>query len=949
MKNIWMALLVVLILYMFVPQTVLGEEAGRVSGTRGGGNELDTAPSKVMAPGIVPLYPQAGDELVVGEEYDIRWDEDGSITNVKIEYSVDGNDPWIIVTASTPASNKSFTWKVPDVTPLETYVLRFKNAATDEVNDDSPQFSILAAGSQALNIETPVSGVAVTGGVAQTVSWYASAALTGSATNIIAEYKLQGNVDWVYIGTALASAGSLPWNQFPDGNFPNCRIRITSSASGNKSKVALFPITPSGNDYITLLTPNGGQTYFVGNTYTILWQSSTATVGNVQIQYSIDNGASWSTVVASTANDASYEWTIPNSPSWQCLIRIREASDLNPSDTSKSVFAISDFGDNLSITSPVNGDIWQVGTEHDITWVSGTSVGSNVKLEYSTDKKTTWTTIASSTANDGKYTWTVPDTPSTTCNVRISDAADGNPTNTSAGSFTIVSGSITPVFSINHDALYFAWVKSDTAWTGDQIIRVNNSGGGVLHWRAEAMGYSLPADWLKINNTTGVQSGRVIVTVNPVGLDVGSYTGRVVFTDFDSYNEPQTVWVYLQVYAAGSDTDPFGTFETPQNNATVRSSIPVTGWALDNVGVDKVTIFRDPVAGEGKSQVYIGDAILVEGVRPDVEQNYPTYPMSYQAGWGYMMLTNFLPNGGNGTFTLHAYVEDVNGNEVYLGSKTIYCDNAHAVKPFGAIDTPAQGGTASGTDYRNQGWVLTPQPNQIPVNGSTISVYIDGQKIGTTHYNVHRPDIATLFPGYANSNGALAYYNFDTTEYESGVHTIQWVARDNAGNSDGIGSRYFAIQNSGYNRETSGTAAQAGGISFGNAWHKAEALSGIPQDETGPVEVSTGTNGNRKPTAVFPAEDGVIHISIPQDQLLVVDLKLPTAQAHYAYMEVGEALRLLPPGASLDRAKGILYWLPGPAAFGKYSLVLVSQDNTGNCIKKRIQVDITPKYPVTNE
>ncbi len=118
------------------------------------------------------------------------------------------------------------------------------------------------------------------------------------------------------------------------------------------------------------------------------------------------------------------------------------------------------------------------------------------------------------------------------------------------------------------------------------------------------------------------------------------------------------------------------------------------------------------------------------------------------------------------------------------------------VKPFGAIDIPAHGGEASGSAYRCQGWVLTPLPNKIPEDGSTINVYIDGINVGNATYNFYREDIATIFPGFTNSNGAGAYFDFDTTSYENGIHSINWSVTDDAGNTDGIGSRYFVIQNS---------------------------------------------------------------------------------------------------------------------------------------------------------
>ena len=82
------------------------------------------------------------------------------------------------------------------------------------------------------------------------------------------------------------------------------------------------------------------------------------------------------------------------------------------------------------------------------------------------------------------------------------------------------------------------------------------------------------------------------------------------------------------------------------------------------------------------------------------------------------------------------------------------CANASATKPFGAIDTPTQGGLASGAGFVNFGWALTPQPKMIPLNGSTITVLVDGAPLGPVDYNHERPDIETLFPGFQNTAGA---------------------------------------------------------------------------------------------------------------------------------------------------------------------------------------------------
>ena len=272
------------------------------------------------------------------------------------------------------------------------------------------------------------------------------------------------------------------------------------------------------------------------------------------------------------------------------------------------------------------------------------------------------------------------------------------------------------------------------------------------------------------------------------------------------------------VYAFMKDGLPIGSFETPGNNTTVRSSVPVTGWALASSGIKKVQLFRV----EGQQEIFIGDAVLVEGARPDAQRAYPGYPGSELAGWGYMMLTNMLPANsghtdlGNGTYTLRVRVTDNQNRTITLGEKVITADNANAVKPFGAIDTPAQGYEINDADltisypsdpgnmlYRIEGWVLTPPPNWIDTQGATIKLWIDGVEsphVKASGYDFERDDIADLFPSYLNAGvvdddfvGAKAYFDVDMSEYANGLHTVAWVVTDNAGNQDGVGSRYFKL------------------------------------------------------------------------------------------------------------------------------------------------------------
>jgi hypothetical protein len=59
-----------------------------------------------------------------------------------------------------------------------------------------------------------------------------------------------------------------------------------------------------------------------------------------------------------------------------------------------------------------------------------------VKIEYSTDAGISWLPIEG-TQNNGTYLWSIPDTPSESCLVRVSDAEDGNPYDKSDNFFSI--------------------------------------------------------------------------------------------------------------------------------------------------------------------------------------------------------------------------------------------------------------------------------------------------------------------------------------------------------------------------------------------------------------------------------------------------------------------------------------------------------------------------------
>ena len=407
-------------------------------------------------------------------------------------------------------------------------------------------------------------------------------------------------------------------------------------------------------------------------------------------------------------------------------------------------------------------------------------------------------------------------------------------------------------------------------------------------------------------------------------------------------------WNWESYQCEGRKEPPFGSFETPIDCSTVCSSIPVTGWALDDAGIEGVKIYRE----QGSELVYIGDAVLVEGARPDVAAAYPGYPYNTKAGWGYMMLTNFLPNSGNGTFVIYAIATDFGGKTSTLGTKTICCDNANAYKPFGAIDTPTQGGSASGSSFINWGWVLTPQPDHIPTDGSTINVYVDGVNLGHPTYNIYRSDIASLFPGCVNSIGAAGYFHLDTTAYDNGVHTIQWTARDSGGDTDGIGSRYFSISNTA--TSTSSEQSYQANARPQTPILNISKLAHIPVDYSVPVRVKRGFKEDIEPQVVLADETGMNSIDISEVERVQIYLtdccddnstaESISTNSFTGYLEVNNRLEPLPVGSTLDTKRGIYYWQPGPGFLGEYQFVFIEKEQNKDISRKNIVVKIAPRF-----
>jgi hypothetical protein len=382
----------------------------------------------------------------------------------------------------------------------------------------------------------------------------------------------------------------------------------------------------------------------------------------------------------------------------------------------------------------------------------------------------------------------------------------------------------------------------------------------------------------------------------------GTPTATLTIALSGSANSLPPVDVTVSLVTNGASIEPIGSFDTPlDNSAGVTGSIPVTGWALDDVEVTRVRIFRDPVGTEpAGTRVFIGDAAFVDGARPDVAGLYPALPRNTRAGWGYLLLTNFLPNLGNGTFKLYAVAEDADGHTTVFGPTTITCTNSSASTPFGANDTPGQGERVSGIVH-NFGWVLSPKPGRADVpGGGSVTVLIDGLPVGTPGGWTSRPDLTLLFGGaYDGVGSALAVFTFDSRTLSNGVHTIAWLVNDNLGRPAGVGSRFFTVSNS---------SLVAAPVTAPTAALQAAAR--------GALEGRRGVVADAPLTTYEADADGVI--TIEAEELDRIELKTGATAGHLV-TPAGPAP--LPIGSRIDPEDGTFTWLAGVGFVGRYDFV----------------------------
>ncbi len=241
-----------------------------------------------------------------------------------------------------------------------------------------------------------------------------------------------------------------------------------------------------------------------------------------------------------------------------------------------------------------------------------------------------------------------------------------------------------------------------------------------------------------------------------------------------------------------------GFFEGPTDGSnTATGAVPLTGWALADVGVRRVIILVD---GENAGEALYGRP------RGQITNDFPGYPDSSAPGFSFILnSTDYL----NGLHVVSAQVERLDGTFVDVAPhRTLQFQNAtHNLRPFGRVDRPDRAATLFGTcDIDNpfrrptivEGWALDLGVeigdtgigyvelllDGVPIARSTTDCVFNPSLGGFTNcYGTKRLDIENQYPfafnapnsgfRFAMDVGALIY-----SGQVEGAHTLTIRAGD---------------------------------------------------------------------------------------------------------------------------------------------------------------------------
>ncbi|MCU0277228.1 MAG: hypothetical protein MUF02_10360, partial [Acidobacteria bacterium] len=552
---------------------------------------------------------------------------------------------------------------------------------------------------------------------------------------------------------------------------------------------------------LTVISPNGGEVWAVSESRNITWSSS-GSLGLVNIDYSTDNGANWTAIASNTANDGLQPWTVPNTPSATCLVRVRE-NDGSPSDVSNSVFTISDnVSETVSTpTTPSGPPTGTIGASYAYaTGGSTTSLGHAVQymIDWGDGTDSGWLSVGTTSAS---HSWAVAGTYAVKAQARCAT----HPGNVSLWSaslpVSIGGGGVSGHY--NSPAQYkvlpeVIWATASGGGTWMSAVQLTDVSGGsrVSVYFSTAAGRRGP--FLLWNNSSGgafssIKYANLLQTIDGLDSGVFDYFGKVGAVEFITQDGSHTIQAAARTLN-GSSAKTSTALSLHDDNTAMVDRLMVIPNLVNNASYRSSCGFFNPTVEPLTLELKLLDASNAQVgstiIRRLAGQEFAAFSPFSEAGVPY-------PGTANDNVVLQVRPTMGAGKVVCFGASVNNASN----DPAAHVALQAAGGTATGPGNLQilpeaiwaaatggGTWMSEVQIVDV-TGGSQVSVYFDyGAGARRGPFVLWTGSAAGRKVKYANllstidglDSGAFAYFGrvgavvFQT---QDGAHAIQVTAR----------------------------------------------------------------------------------------------------------------------------------------------------------------------------
>ena len=419
--------------------------------------------------------PNGGEKLVIGKVHEITWNK-GKYPDLNVVIGIQDTNyysGYVGITNAIPNTG-SYKWTValPEILtgtkfqPDSNYRISIgtaynTNGYYESDTSDAP-FSIVASTQLVTTSSAVIVGSQSAYTAGQTIKFSVKAVISDGLPGVPekgfnVQYRLKDDVNTVVIngvyqtGNATYNYATGYWDVATTAPSDTSKT-YTATASfycswskpgycdaenkpGQIDKTFTFTVTSNTTTKptITVTSPNGGETWKVGETRSITWTSSNlsgvpGTTSNVLVQLRNVTNAWTYPLDTVSANAGSYSWKIPAvltssnasftvgevGKQYQIVVNQESLPNYVPyngamgTSDSFEISPASSTQPSITVTSPNGGETWKIYETHAITWnSSGMQPNTTVRIDLENPEYPAGVVTIDNVSNTGNYNWNI--------------------------------------------------------------------------------------------------------------------------------------------------------------------------------------------------------------------------------------------------------------------------------------------------------------------------------------------------------------------------------------------------------------------------------------------------------------------------------------------------------------------------------------------------------------